>query len=109
MLEYLGTRTEALINVELCGPSTRNDSPPQLSDFRRIIFSGDAPASEFKKIRELIIKTIPEFSDRFIENIEPRWVGAVGAARLARIYKLYPHLYEIQGQIYERTDPHDEL
>ncbi|PVH70826.1 hypothetical protein DL98DRAFT_597488 [Cadophora sp. DSE1049] len=108
-LEYLSTRTKALIKAELSEPPTPYASPTQLSDFRRIIFSGDAPASEFEKIREAITKIIPEFSDRFMENIEPKWVGAVGAARLARVYKLYPYLYEIQGQIYEEVDPHDEL
>ncbi|RDW79830.1 hypothetical protein BP6252_04468 [Coleophoma cylindrospora] len=108
-LEYLCTRTKALIKVELSSTSGSYELPPQLSDFRRIIFSGDAPASEFKKIREAITKTIPEFSDRFIEDIEPGWVGAVGAARLAKIYKSYPHLFEIQEQIYENPAPHDEL
>lgn len=106
-LEYLGTRIKALINEELSRPF---DPPVQLSDFKRITFSGDAPASEFKKIRESIIKAVPEFSDRFIENIEPRWAGAVGAARLAREHRLNPQVFGIQEQFYERKkDPHDEL
>jgi len=81
----------------------------QHSDFRCIIFSGDAPASEFQKIRESVIKAVPEFSDHFIENIEPRWVGAVGAARLAREQRLNPHAFEIEGQIYEKKGFHNEL
>jgi len=105
-LEYLGTRTKSLINEELSRPF---DPPVQHSDFRRIIFSGDAPASEFKKIRDSIIKAVPEFSDRFIENIEPRWAGAVGAARLAREHRLNPEVFGIQEQIYERKDQHNEL
>jgi hypothetical protein len=106
-LEYLGTRMQALIKEELSrpfGPSA------QLSAFRRITFSGDAPASEFKKIRESIIKAIPEFSDRFIENIEPRWAGAIGAAMLAREHRLNPQDFVIQEQTYEwKMDQHDEL
>jgi hypothetical protein len=106
-LEYLGTRTKALINEELSKPF---DPAVQLSDFKRITFSGDAPTSEFKKIRESIMKAVPEFSDRFIENIEPRWAGAVGAARLAREHRLNPQFFGIQEQIYERKkDPHAEL
>ena len=68
-----------------------------------ITFSGDAPASEFQKIRESIIKAVPEFSGRFIESIEPRWAGAVGAARLAREYRLNPEAFQIE-ECY-----HDEL
>lgn len=106
-LEYLGTRMQALIKEEL----PRSFGPPaQLSAFRRITFSGDAPASEFKKIRESIIKAIPEFSDRFIENIEPRWAGAIGAAMLAREHTLNPQNFVIQEQTYEwKMDQHDEL
>lgn len=106
-LEYLGTRTKALVNEEL---SRALDPPVVHTNFKHVIFSGDAPASEFKKIRESIIKAVPEFYDRFIENIEPRWAGAVGAARLARKYRLYPQLFTIQEQTYARTkDPHNEL
>lgn len=84
---------KALINEELSRPF---DTPVELSDFKCITFSGDAPASEFQKIREAIIKTVPEFSDRFIENIEPRWAGAVGAARLAREHRLNAEVFGIQ-------------
>jgi len=99
-LEYLGPRIKALIDEELSRPF---GPPAQLSAFRRITFSGDAPASEFQKIRESIIKAVPEFSDRFIESIEPRWAGAVGAARLAREHRLNPEAFQIE-ECY-----HDEL
>lgn len=106
-LEYLGTRVKALINEELSRPF---DIPVELSDFKRITFSGDAPASEFQKIREAIIKAVPEFSDRFINSIKPRWAGAVGAARLARKHRLNPEVFRIQEQIYDtKENVHDEL
>jgi hypothetical protein len=86
------------------------DPPVQLTDFRRIVFSGDAPASEFNKIRETIINAVPELSDRFIEGIEPRWVAAVGAARLARAYKLNPEMFQSQELIYDdKPNLHNEL
>jgi len=87
-----------------------SNPPVQHTDFKHIIFSGDAPASEFKRVRELIIKAVPEFSDRFIEDIEPGWVGAVGAARRAREYRLNPPVIDIAEQIYESEEGgHDEL
>ncbi|TVY23259.1 hypothetical protein LHYA1_G007940 [Lachnellula hyalina] len=105
-LEYLSLRTKALINEELSIPSS---APVQLTDFKRIIFSGDAPASEFKKVREAIIKAVPEFSDRFLDDIKPGWVGAVGAARRAREYRLNPPVIDIAEQIYDSDGWHDEL
>jgi hypothetical protein len=82
-----------------------------MSDFRGVVFSGDAPTAEFEKIRDLIIKTVPEFSDRFIGIVEPMWAGAVGAARLAQLHKLYPDGFQIDDQCYKDLDkfPHDEL
>lgn len=77
-------------------------------DIRAIIFSGDAPASEFQKIREAIVEIFPEFRNRFIDGLEPRWAGSVGAARLARLYKLYPERWDMEPG-YELTREHDEL
>ncbi|THV55233.1 hypothetical protein BGAL_0011g00120 [Botrytis galanthina] len=65
-LENLATRLKCFVRIAL------SDSlPPELKDFRRIIFSGDASASEFQKIRQAIIKVIPDFADRFSEGIDP--------------------------------------
>lgn len=98
---------QALINEELSRPI---DPPVKLSNFKRITFSGDAPPSEFQKIREAIIKAVPEFSDHFVENVEPRWAGAVGAARLAREHRLHPEIFGIEEQIYDtKNNLHDEL
>lgn len=41
------------------------------------------------------MKIYPQFADRFVEGIEPRWIAAVGAAKLARIYKLQPELVRL--------------
>ncbi|TGO21191.1 hypothetical protein BPAE_0234g00030 [Botrytis paeoniae] len=84
-LEHLATRLKYFVKIALS-----DSQPPELTEFRRIIFSGDAPASEFQKIRETIIKVIPDFADRFSEGIDASWVSAVGAARRAREYMLNP-------------------
>ncbi|TGO33915.1 hypothetical protein BHYA_0221g00050 [Botrytis hyacinthi] len=104
-LENLATRLKYFVRIALS-----DSQPPELKDFRRIIFSGDAPASEFQKIRETIIKVIPDFADRFSEGINPAWVSAVGAARKAREYVLNPPNwdYEFQEQVYG-DESHDEL
>ncbi|TGO15827.1 hypothetical protein BTUL_0035g00310 [Botrytis tulipae] len=65
-LENLATRLKYFVRIALS-----DSQPPELKDFRRIIFSGDAPASESQKIRETIIKVIPGFADRFSEGIDP--------------------------------------
>jgi hypothetical protein len=105
MLEDLRARTKSLIKEELSQPY---DIAIQLSDFRRIVFSGDAPASEFKKIQKAIIEAVPEFSDRFVDKVEPKWAGAFGAAILAKEIQTNPEAFEIHGQVYE-SSPHDEL
>ena len=60
-------------------------------------------------MREAIIKAVPEFSDRFLDDIKPGWVGAVGAARRAREYRLNPPVIDIAEQIYDSDGWHDEL
>ncbi|EPE33193.1 hypothetical protein GLAREA_06205 [Glarea lozoyensis ATCC 20868] len=104
----LATGIRGLIKDEL---SNTLGLPSQMSDFRGTVFSGDAPASEYDKIRDLIIKAVPEFSDRFVSIDEPMWAGAVGAARLARLRKLYPDDFQIEDRCYGDFDqfPHDEL
>lgn len=101
MLENLRTRTKSLVKAELSRSA-------QLSDFRRIVFSGDAPASEFKKIQETIVEAVPEFSERFSNRVEPKWAGAIGAAMLAKEIWSNPKAFDIEEQVYE-SSPHDEL
>lgn len=86
-------------------------NPATLKDFRRIVFSGDAPDSEFQKIREVIVKVFPDFSERFAGGIDPKWVAAVGAARLAREWKLTPEIFERDSELVidDRPNPHYEL
>lgn len=62
----------------------------QLEDFRFIIFSGEAKPSEFRKIREAVVEVIPEFENRFLHDIDPFWVGAVGIAKWAKKATLDP-------------------
>ena len=59
-------------------------------DFRFIIFSGGANSSEFQKIRRAVIDVVPDFSDRFMDSIDPFWVSAVGAARCAKEFAINP-------------------
>ncbi|KUJ21733.1 uncharacterized protein LY89DRAFT_381948 [Mollisia scopiformis] len=67
----------------------------QPEDFRLIIFSGSAPASEFQRIREAIVEIVPNFSERFRDEIDPFWVGARGAAQNAREYTINPPVKRI--------------
>ncbi|KAL2067985.1 hypothetical protein VTL71DRAFT_16083 [Oculimacula yallundae] len=62
----------------------------QLSDFRSIILSGEAPASEFALIHEAVIKAVPEFAGRLRSEIDPLWVAAVGAAVQAKKHAIEP-------------------
>ncbi|ESZ96739.1 vitamin H transporter [Sclerotinia borealis F-4128] len=82
-LENLGIRLKSLVNGGLSSPTCE---PVQLSDFRRIIFS-----------------------DRFVEGIEPKWVGAVGTAKRAKEYWVDPPVFETEEQIYDFEEGHDEL
>lgn len=105
----LRIRAKALIDSVLSG-TTPHYGPAQLSDFRRIIFSGDAPDSEFQKIRESVEEIFPDFADRFVEGIEPKWVGAVGAARLARLFTFHPERFRMEPGYGEEVNyEHNEL
>ncbi|TGO90571.1 hypothetical protein BPOR_0059g00140 [Botrytis porri] len=97
-LEHLASRLKYFIRIPLS-----DSQPPALTEFRSIVFSGNATASEFQKICEIIIKVILEFADRFSEGINPAWVSAVGAARRAREYMLNPQNWDhgFQDQVYE--------
>ncbi|KUJ21735.1 uncharacterized protein LY89DRAFT_778119 [Mollisia scopiformis] len=67
--------------------------PTQLEDYRRIVFSGEAVASEFEKIRIAVTKVVPDFIDGFRDFIDPQWVSAFGAARMAKENTLNPPVY----------------
>ncbi|KAL2063536.1 hypothetical protein VTL71DRAFT_5341 [Oculimacula yallundae] len=96
-LEELRTRIKKLVARDLALSHSTYFPPYKLSDYRRIVFSGDASASEFRKIREAITEAIPEFADLFFEtgDLEPRWAGAVGAARLAKEFQLFPERWRV--------------
>lgn len=103
----LGKRTTALVKSVLAGDGSKYP-PAELSDIRRIIFTGDASASEFEKIRTVVVEMYPDFENRFVEGIEPRWVAAVGAAKLARLFK-FDHGRFVGDPGYGEGDLHDEL
>jgi hypothetical protein len=105
-LAILNNRTKQLVKSVLAG-SPPLDPPVNLSDLRRIIFSGDPPASEFLKIRDTILGTFPEFEDRFVKGIEPRWAPAIGAAKLARLYRF--DYQRFVGEPGYGGEYHDEL
>ncbi|PQE17896.1 vitamin H transporter protein [Rutstroemia sp. NJR-2017a BBW] len=110
-LENFKLRLRKLIDEELAPPANARYSA-QLEDFRYVIFSGTAPQSEFKKLHELVIEAVPEFSDRFIkDSIDPEWVGAVGAARGARQYQVEgPYDWSnLECGVYDDEVKHDEL
>jgi hypothetical protein len=62
----------------------------QLSNFRFIIFSGEASSSEFDKIRQAIADVFPEFSSGFLDTIDPFWVEAIAAAFRAKEFAIKP-------------------
>lgn len=81
------TRLRTLLDDQARGDGS---CPTQLEDYRRIVFSGEAAASEFGKIRVAVTDVVPDFADRFLDSIDPLWVSAIGAARLARENTLHP-------------------
>lgn len=80
---------------DLLDTQARADSgcPTQLEDYRCIVFSGEAATSEFGKIRVAVTEVVPDFIDKFRDFIDPKWVGAFGAARLAKENALNPPVY----------------
>ncbi|PQE05075.1 vitamin H transporter protein [Rutstroemia sp. NJR-2017a BVV2] len=110
-LETFKLRLRKLIDGELAPPTNAGHLPAQLEDFRYVIFSGTAPQSEFQKLRESIIEAVPEFSDRFIkDSIDPEWVGAVGAARRAKVYQVEgPPSWDHWEYVIHDETKHNEL
>lgn len=94
-------------------PQSRYEPPLVLSDIRRVVFSGDASHIEYTRIREALMEAIPDFADRFVEEvIEPRWVSANGAAWLARSLKNEPIRWDGDLPYMREGDglsSHDEL
>lgn len=61
---------------------------------KAIIVSGEAPKAATDALRTTIVSVLPELEDRFRDEIEPNWVGAVGAAQLAKVQIDTPSIFE---------------
>lgn len=70
------------------------DGTLQFGSLKAIILSGEAPGSVFDNVRYTIEVNFPGSQDRILDSIEPVWVGAVGAAQLAKSRVEYPDRFE---------------
>jgi hypothetical protein len=61
---------------------------------KAIIISGEAPKAATDALRTAIVSVLPDLKDRFRDEIEPNWVGAVGAAQLAKVQIDTPSIFE---------------
>lgn len=51
---------------------------------RGVILAGEASREGMESFKEIIKASLPEYKDRFMFDIDPRVIGAVGAAHRAR-------------------------
>ncbi|KAF4635877.1 hypothetical protein G7Y89_g2213 [Cudoniella acicularis] len=100
--EYANIREEFFRIDDFGGGEMVASSPP--SDFLFIIFSGEVMPSEFGKIRKAVVEVVPEFEDRFVDSIEPWWVGAIGAAGRAREFTVKMPVTHIDFQRMETRE-----
>lgn len=77
-------------------------NPRYAKYLRAIVFVGDAPSHAFQRLHDIISDIFPNAEDLVRSSIEPRHLGAVGAARWATFVE---RLWEIEGDI----PAHDEL
>ena len=82
----------ALVNEQI---EAGRSGKPKLEDFRFLIFSGDANASEFNKIRDAVVEILPHFADKVLDKIDPVWAGAAGAATRARDFFVNPPVWPV--------------
>jgi hypothetical protein len=67
-------------------------------------------SSEFQEISQAIVNVFPEFSSRFLNSIDPFWVGAFVAAYRAKEFAIKPpnsHRY-VSYPFLERIDVPNE-
>lgn len=61
---------------------------------KAIIISGEAPKAVCENVRHTIAGLFPNHEHRILDSIDPNWVGAVGAAQLAKAQIEYPDALE---------------
>lgn len=84
---------------------------------KAIIISGEAPKSATQYLRNIVLVTVPDLADRLSDEVAPNWVGAVGAAQLAKVQIDTPSIFKDTNIcIFESEDAevkmpgeHDEL
>lgn len=80
---------------------------------RGVLLSGDASKSGMKEMRQSLKQAWPEqYKNRFMDSIEPMFVGAAGAARMAQIQALRdlgPEAMAEEKDEDGETDIRDEL
>ncbi len=52
---------------------------------RAIVFSGEAPAHAFERVRDIVKELLPGQDHKIRDTIDPMHVGAVGAAEWAKL------------------------
>lgn len=63
------------------------ENPRDAEYLRAIVFIGDAPSHAFRRLRDIVLGIFPNAEDMIRSSIEPRYVGAVGAARWATFFE----------------------
>lgn len=102
-----------MIEAETSKPPMPYD-PQTLPDFRRIIFTGNAPSLfRVHEDTKRHYRRNPRFAGRFVEGvIELLWVAANGAAWLARCLKMNAERWEGDPPyvlLDHSSQPRDEL
>lgn len=73
--------------------------PDELRDvygfLRGILFIGDGNKAFFQQIREIIKSVLPVSEhNKILDSVDPSFVGAAGAAWVARFYEKYPKILD---------------
>lgn len=103
--------------VDPKSPTAYNIGSLHFDLLKAIIISGEAPQSATRYLRNIIVVTLPDLADRLRDEVAPNWVGAVGAAQLAKVQIDTPSIFEhTMTCIFESEDTqvkmpneHDEL
>lgn len=53
---------------------------------RGIVLAGEASKDEMEDLKRVVEVALPEYKDRFLFDIDPMTIGAVGAAHRARTW-----------------------
>ena len=96
-----------LITSYFDGLKPRHD---RLDYLRAIVLSGDVSDRAMGKLRGIIEDVFPGHKGKIHDSINPSFVGAVGAARLAKFYARNPQKLEMEVSYSHGQGPHhDEL